>query len=720
MSDLFSFDSQTDPILDQARANSVDSFDDLDATASRGLAKGVGLGIMRGGAGAARAGGFATAGLLAHAEFGSSEQAPLDTSERAAAAPEVLDPLFSGLDEYGNSAIDYWTPRPNEVGKVGQILGGLGEIVLPLAAAGGNPVPLIATQELGRAVDLSRAGVDSPRAVAGGAIAGAATAAGLKIPILGSTLTSRLATGAAGNVAFGAASRTAEHALLSDEYPEQAPPILDMASLATDALTGLLFGGLHHTLAPALNPRLKPSEVDAILTARTAKSFGQETTPGAPDSITAEVGHQSALEEALTQLARGEPVDVSGAVGDHPSTFTDNGHVAESVDLARLVAGEEPTDVPYAEPRPVLTDTQIEERFRARLTDKPAAMTEYAALEGSDNGRILNTDLARELSPDYVADRTRSAAVHEPASALVKEMYAQKLAEDPAAGQDPLVVFSAGGTGAGKSVGLNAALEANPDLQRAQIVYDTNLNRLESATQKIDQALAAGKRVHVIYTARDPVTALTQGALPRAMRMGRTVPLVEHAKTHVGAAEAIGAIAEHYKDDQRVTVTAVDNTGARGEQRIIPVSKVAKLDYNATHEALSAALEAEFAAGRISDPVYQGTAGRAPAAGSADSGGGGGGPAPRDHGELVSSLPLAEALKAAPEKPSDIPEVAALQSLADETPNAPVYLGVDANGEPVRSTLADASEQIQREYDQDLKDAQAYHVAVSCFLGHGA
>src|SRR6185295_4916161 len=157
-------------------------------------------------------------------------------------------------------------------------------------------------------------------------------------------------------------------------------------------------------------------------------------------------------------------------------------------------------DVPYAEPRPVATDAQIEERFRARLEDRPAAMAEYAALEGTDNGRILNTDLARELSPDYVADRTRSAAVHEPASDLVKEMYAQKLAEPPAAGQDPVVVFSAGGTGAGKSVGLRAAAESSPDVQRAQIIYGTNLNRIESAVQKIEQALKAGKLVRIIYT----------------------------------------------------------------------------------------------------------------------------------------------------------------------------------------------------------------------------
>jgi hypothetical protein len=53
-------------------------------------------------------------------------------------------------------------------------------------------------------------------------------------------------------------------------------------------------------------------------------------------------------------------------------------------------------------------------------------------------------------------------------------------------------------------------------VDRAAIVYDTNLSTLRSAVEKIEQALDAGKRVYIAYVHRDPVEALVRGALPRA------------------------------------------------------------------------------------------------------------------------------------------------------------------------------------------------------------
>lgn len=244
--------------------------------------------------------------------------------------------------------------------------------------------------------------------------------------------------------------------------------------------------------------------------------------------------------------------------------------------------------------------------------DVEGSIREYAGIAGSDGGRILNTDLARELSPEYRADRTRSAAVHEPASYLVKEMYARKLAEQPGPNQDPFVVFSAGGTGAGKTTGLDLIAKSDPHVARAQIIYDTNLNSLKSAAQKIDQALAAGKDVSIVYTWRDPVDSLVKGALPRAKRMGRTVPLNEHAKTHVGAARTIKELAEHYKDNDKVEFVVVDNSHGKNKAQFGQIENIPDLDYNRVYEDLSHALEVKYAAGEISEAVYRGTAGKSP------------------------------------------------------------------------------------------------------------
>ena len=73
----------------------------------------------------------------------------------------------------------------------------------------------------------------------------------------------------------------------------------------------------------------------------------------------------------------------------------------------------------------------------------------------TDGGRILNTDLARELSPAYRADRTRSGDVHQAASDFIYKTYHAKLAEKTPDGLEPVVLFTAGGAGAGKSACRN-------------------------------------------------------------------------------------------------------------------------------------------------------------------------------------------------------------------------------------------------------------------------
>lgn len=262
-------------------------------------------------------------------------------------------------------------------------------------------------------------------------------------------------------------------------------------------------------------------------------------------------------------------------------------------------------DIPAAADLSIV-DRQIEAELAERIKADPQdAIAEYDSLPESDGGKIINTDLARELSPAYRADRTRSAAVHEPASYLAKQVYAKRLTEAPKQGKKPLVVFSAGGTGAGKTTGLAKDAESSS----AQIIYDNNLSTLKGAAEKIDQALAAGKEARLVYTWRDPVDALVNGALPRAMRMGRTVPVTEHAKTHVGAAKTLKELVIKYADNDRVRFQVIDNSRGKDKAEIADLSVVPDLDYNAVLGDLHAALEKEFKVGRISEAVYRGTRG---------------------------------------------------------------------------------------------------------------
>ena len=237
-------------------------------------------------------------------------------------------------------------------------------------------------------------------------------------------------------------------------------------------------------------------------------------------------------------------------------------------------------------------------------------VAEYGALEGTEGGKVLNTDIARELSEDYRIDRTKASDVHEPASKFIKQLFAEKLAQ----GDGGDILFTAGGAGAGKSTALEA-MKDHPAVRNAGVVYDTNMAKLDTSREKIQEALKANKKATVIYTYRDPVDAFVNGALQRASSMekelgtGRTVPLTEFLKTHVGALETIKHLDKEFKGNSKVQIRAVDNSRGKGKAKAISISQLPKIDSVKVRKELEHALEREYAAGRISKAIYFGTKG---------------------------------------------------------------------------------------------------------------
>jgi hypothetical protein len=204
-----------------------------------------------------------------------------------------------------HSLTDFFTPDARTVGTAGRVLGGVAESVAPLLIPEVGVPLMVGSNTLAagkRAVDQ---GVDATTAGSMAAIEGAASAAGVKVPILGNTLVQRLATGAAGNLALGAGSTEAQHVLLNSRgYEDLAKNYdpLDGEARAVDLLSGLVFGGLHHVTLP--------SEKAAVATLNNAKHFDKDTAPGVPTDPEASAAHQRAMETATEQLVRGEPVNV--------------------------------------------------------------------------------------------------------------------------------------------------------------------------------------------------------------------------------------------------------------------------------------------------------------------------------------------------------------------------------------------------------------------------
>lgn len=475
------------------------------------------------------------------------------------------------------AAADYYRPDPATAGKAEQTIFGLASGLTQAIGHGltfgpAAPITFAADQALATADQLEQQGVDAPtrQAVAGAGVP--INAAGFLIPIAGNTWAQTLALGGlSGPASYIAQQKITQQVLQDANYSDLAKQYdpLDPWGLAASMLP-FGFGAL-------------------AMRGRGARPNVQ--TPAEP-----------------VPLERAAPPSevVDAAMVHNLSTQREQAIAA--------TASPDTVAIPRADNLPT-AERAIENRFAEKLARDPeAAVAEYAALPDSMGGRVLNTDVARELSPDYLADRTKSVAVHEPASWFIKQLYAQKLA-DIQPGE--AVTFTSGGTGAGKTTAIEQVPTAALLAERSAIVYDTNMNSIGSAVAKIEQALAAGADVNILHVQRDPIEALTVGALPRAMRQaakfgtGRTVPLVEHARTHRGAAEVIQQLADRYKDDPRVSVQVIDNTRGKGAAAASNLGFVRGFDYNGLEGKLNEALKREFEAGRISEDVFRATEGPA-------------------------------------------------------------------------------------------------------------
>lgn len=236
--------------------------------------------------------------------------------------------LQHGLESVRQDAqmrVNAMTPDAATTGTAARVLHGLSEgaaLVTTGLALGGPAGAAILTggsQGTSRYDELIAAGVDPATAAKSAGITAIAGAAGAVLPGgVGGNLLARLATGSAGNTAFGMATRYADHTILeAGGYHEMAEQqkALDGTQLLTDFVLGTAFGGLSHLHAPAeaakipQRVRATPEAVDAALAENLALADRRQS-PGVPVDPKAANLHQAAIEKALGDLLAGEPVDV--------------------------------------------------------------------------------------------------------------------------------------------------------------------------------------------------------------------------------------------------------------------------------------------------------------------------------------------------------------------------------------------------------------------------
>ena len=255
----------------------------------------------------------------------------------AAATPVIgFDALFGTdyqseyfkevIDDTANNAIQFWTSDTATTGAGSQIVGGLGEMVLPMLLGGGNPLPLAVNQGVNTSASLVEQGVDSNTATVVGGAEGAFLYAGGKAPgAIGKNLTQRVVSGAGINTAFGVGmEQTSQGVLNAGGYTEQAKQFEgSVESRSADALMGIAFGGIAHLGAKHARPKITITEESALMTQKNVESYQDKSNSVTPDSAVDISNHVSNMDISVEAMARGEriPVELLKPVKGTPRPF---------------------------------------------------------------------------------------------------------------------------------------------------------------------------------------------------------------------------------------------------------------------------------------------------------------------------------------------------------------------------------------------------------------
>jgi hypothetical protein len=215
------------------------------------------------------------------------------------------------------------------------------------------------------------------------------------------------------------------------------------------------------------------------------------------------------------------------------------------------------------------------------------------------NGNIFDTDRARVFSPEYNNNpELLSNATQIPAREFVSKMYKEELQKEAPEGKTNSVIFTAGGSGVGKS----RAAE-NMKLNN-QITVDTNLSNFPRAVADIQEAIDHGKRVDIMFTFRDPVNSFTSkegGVIERAKKVGRTVPYDIATEINRKALKTIIELSEHFKDNKNVSFHYFNNNFKKGEPKPISLEDVKKIkvDFEKAKENIKNEIERQYKSGEL-------------------------------------------------------------------------------------------------------------------------
>jgi hypothetical protein len=228
-------------------------------------------------------------------------------------------------------------------------------------------------------------------------------------------------------------------------------------------------------------------------------------------------------------------------------------------------------------------------------------------------GVVVGTDLARELFPDYAAtleSRLKFAGVVQRSAARVADEVFSRIVSGPRVGD---ALFTAGGTGAGKTTAIRTSSRTEGLIASAAVIYDSNFNSFASAKAKVDLALRAGLRVIVIFVHRHPVEAYLEGVLPRALVEGRTVSIEGHLRMHRNALKTFLRAQRKFAEDSQAAFLVLNNTGHEAEAFPTDVAYLKSVQYpqEELYNAIKEGLDDAYRQGKIAEALYAASCGDA-------------------------------------------------------------------------------------------------------------
>jgi hypothetical protein len=215
-------------------------------------------------------------------------------------------------------------------------------------------------------------------------------------------------------------------------------------------------------------------------------------------------------------------------------------------------------------------------------------------------GNVIDPDKVKLLSRSFVGDRKLAPVVHEPSSLLSKMIFTAALKDKAARGDKSPTLFTAGGSGSGKSEAMDVAIQAL-GLPDDGLTFDSTLSNTKSAIKKIDEALnTAPGPVSIVYTNSPIEKAFAFNAIRKRAVQGATL---EHA--HLGASKTVRELAQHYAGNPRVKINILNNQGHLGDIHVGSIDDVPRYDPEVIKSSLKLVAKKLLDDGRIKQDRYE-------------------------------------------------------------------------------------------------------------------